>query len=310
MEFVRGIQNLLPHHRGCALTVGNYDGVHLGHQAMISVLKNRAAEMDLPSVVLAFEPSSKEFLDPLHAPPRLTRWREKFLHLAALGVDRFIGLRFDEQVRDMPPDDFVQRVLVDALSARYIVVGPDFRYGSAAAGSFETLRAVGQRHGFEVEQISAIDQNGSRISSTRVREYLALGDYAAAARMLGRPYRMIGRVMHGKKLGRTLGFPTANLQLKRMKSPVWGVLAVRVYGIEAQPLPAVASLGTRPTINGIEALLEVHVFDFDGNLYGRPLEVEFVQKLRDEEAFSSLDAMVQQMNVDASRARSALSRAS
>ena len=307
MEFVRGIENLLPHQRGCALTVGNYDGVHLGHQAMISVLKNRAAEMDLPSVVLAFEPSSKEFLDPLNAPPRLTRWREKFLHLAELGVDRFVSLRFDDKMREMSHEVFVQRVMVDALGARHIVVGPDFRYGSAAAGSFESLRAVGQKHAFEVEQISAVDQNGSRISSTRVREHLALGNFAAAADLLGRPYRMIGRVTHGKKLGRTLGFPTANVPLKRMKSPVWGVLAVRVYGVDAHPLPAVASLGTRPTVSGVEPLLEVHLFDFAGDLYGVPIEVEFVQKLRDEEKFPSLDAMVEQMNVDANRARAALS---
>jgi riboflavin kinase/FMN adenylyltransferase len=310
MEFVRGMQNLLPRHRGCALTVGNYDGVHLGHQAMISVLKSRAAQLKLPSVVLAFEPSSKEFLDPTNAPPRLTRWREKFLYLAELGVDRFVSLRFDEAMRVMRPEDFVQRTLVEALGARHIVVGPDFRYGSAAAGTYESLRAFGRERGFEVEQISAVAQDGSPISSTRVREHLALGSYDAAAALLGRPYRMIGRVTHGKKLGRELGFPTANLPLKRKKSPVWGVLAVRVYGIEAHPLPGVASLGTRPTVNGVEPLLEVHLFDFDGDLYGRPLEVEFVRKLRDEEKFSSLDAMVQQMKVDASRARAALATTS
>jgi riboflavin kinase/FMN adenylyltransferase len=310
MEFVRGMQNLLPRHRGCALTVGNYDGVHLGHQAMISVLKSRAAQLKLPSVVLAFEPSSKEFLDPTNAPPRLTRWREKFLYLAELGVDRFVSLRFDEAMRVMRPEDFVQRMMVDALGARHIVVGPDFRYGSAAAGTYESLRALGRELGFEVEQISAVAQDGSPISSTRVREHLAHGSYDAAAALLGRPYRMIGRVTHGRKLGRDLGFPTANLPLKRKKSPVWGVLAVRVYGIEAHPLPGVASLGTRPTVNGVEPLLEVHVFDFDGDLYGRPLEVEFVRKLRDEEKFSSLDAMVQQMKVDASRARAALARTS
>jgi len=310
MEFVRGMQNLLPRHRGCVLTVGNYDGVHLGHQAMISVLKDRAAQLSLPSVVLAFEPSSKEFLDPANAPPRLTRWREKFNHLAELGVDRFVSLRFDEHMRIMRHEDFLQRVMLDGLGARHIVVGPDFRFGSAARGSCESMRAVGRERGFEVEQISAIAQDGSRISSTRVREHLARGDYDAAAAMLGRPYRMIGRVTHGKKLGRELGFPTANLPLKRKKSPVWGVLAVQVYGIEAHPLPGIASLGTRPTVNGVEPLLEVHVFDFDGDLYGRPLEVEFVQKLRDEEKFSSLDAMVQQMKVDASRARAALARSS
>jgi riboflavin kinase/FMN adenylyltransferase len=310
MEFVRGLHNLSPRHRGCALTVGNYDGVHLGHQAMIRVVRARAAVLKVPAVVLAFEPSSKEFLDPTNAPPRLTRWREKFLHLAESGVDRFISLRFDEKMRDMKHEEFVQRVMVNALGVRHMVVGPDFRYGSAAAGSVDSMRDVGEIHGFEVEQISAVAHDLTRISSTRVREYLAAGQYDAAAEMLGRRYRMIGRVTHGKKLGRTLGFPTANLPLKRKKSPVWGVLAVRVYGISSQGLPAVASLGTRPTVNGVEPLLEVHVFDFNGDLYGRPLEVEFVQKLRDEEKFASLDAMVEQMKVDAIQARSALSRMS
>ena len=306
MEFVRGVHNLLPRHRGCALTVGNYDGVHLGHQAMIDVLKSRAAELGLPAVVLAFEPSSKEFLDPVNAPPRLTRWREKFLSLAANGVDRFVSLNFDERMRDMSPDDFVQHLIVDALGARHIVVGPDFRYGNHAAGTCENLRALGRQHGFEVEQIQGIVFDGARVSSTRVREELAQADYDGVAQLLGRRYRMMGRVTHGKKLGRELGFPTANLPLKRTKSPVWGVLAVRVHGIEKDPLPAVASLGTRPTVNGVEPLLEVHVFDFKGNLYGMPIEVEFVRKLRDEEKFPSLDAMVQQMNVDAAQARVAL----
>ncbi len=308
MEFVRGIHNLLPRHRGCALTVGNYDGVHLGHQAMIEVLKARAAALGVPAVVLAFEPSSKEFLDPVNAPPRLTRWREKFVSLAANGVDRFVSLHFDERVRDMAPDDFVQHLLIDALGARHIVVGPDFRYGSHAAGTYDSLRAMGRRHGIDVEQIQGIVCDGARVSSTRVREELAQADYDGAARLLGRRYHMMGRVAHGKKLGRELGFPTANLPLKRRKSPVWGVLAVRVHGIEGRALPAVASLGTRPTVNGVEPLLEVHVFDFAGDLYGLPIEVEFVQKLRDEEKFPTLDAMVAQMQVDAAQARAALAR--
>ena len=306
MEFVRGVHNLLPRHRGCALTVGNYDGVHRGHQAMIDVLKTRAAALELPAVVLAFEPSSKEFLDPANAPPRLTRWREKFLSLAANGVDRFVSFNFNERMRDMSPDDFVRHLIADALGARHVVVGPDFRYGNHAAGTFENLRALGRQFGFEVEQIQSIVIDGSRVSSTRVREELALSDYDGAAQLLGRRYRMMGRVTHGKKLGRELGFPTANLPLKRKKSPVWGVLAVWVHGIENEALPAVASLGTRPTVNGIEPLLEVHVFDFDGDLYGMQIEVEFVRKLRDEEKFPSLDAMVRQMDVDAAQARAAL----
>ena len=228
------------------------------------------------------------------------------MSLAANGVDRFVSLNFNERMRDMSPDDFVQHLLIDALGARHVVVGPDFRYGNHAAGTCENLRDLGRQHGFEVEQIQGIVCDGARVSSTRVREELAQADYDGAARLLGRRYRMMGRVTHGKKLGRELGFPTANLPLKRKKSPVWGVLAVRVHGIESQALPAVASLGTRPTVNGVEPLLEVHVFDFKGDLYGMPIEVEFVRKLRDEEKFPSLDAMVQQMNVDAAQARVAL----
>jgi riboflavin kinase / FMN adenylyltransferase len=306
MELVRGIHNLSASHRGCALTIGNYDGVHLGHRAMIEMVKARAGALGCPSAVLAFEPSSKEFLDPDDAPPRLTRWREKFVHLDEAGVDRFVTLRFDERMREMSPQAFVRELLVDALGVRHLVVGPDFRYGCRAAGTIETLREEARVHGFEVEQIDAIAHNGVRISSTRVREELARADYPGAARLLGWRYAMTGRVTHGQKLGRDLGFPTANLPLKRRKSPVWGVLAVKVHGIESYPLPAVASLGTRPTVNGVEPLLEVHVFDFAGDLYGRPLEVEFVQKLRDEEKFASLDALVAQMNVDAAQARAAL----
>ena len=306
MELVRGIHNLSAAPRGCVLTIGNYDGVHRGHRAMIEVVKARAAALGCPAAVLAFEPSSKEFLDPDAAPPRLTRWREKFVHLDRAGVDRFVTLRFDERMREMTPQAFVKELLVDGLGVRHLVVGPDFRYGCRAAGTVETLREAGRQYGFGVEQIGAISHEGRRISSTSVREELSRGDYPGAAELLGWNYGMTGRVTHGKKLGRDLGFPTANLPLKRRKSPVWGVLAVRVHGIEKRPLPAVASLGTRPTVNGVEPLLEVHVFDFSGDLYGRPLEVEFVQKLRDEEKFASLDALVAQMNLDAAQARAAL----
>ncbi len=306
MELVRGIHNLPLAQRGCALTIGNYDGVHLGHQAMIGVLRSRAAALGVPAAVLAFEPSSKEFLDPEDAPPRITRWREKFVRLARAGVDRFITLRFDEHMRAMTPEAFVRELLVDSLSVRHVVVGPDFRYGCRAAGTFASLVEAGRQHGFSVEQIDGVELDGERVSSTRVRTELAEADFPGAARLLGWRYAMTGRVTHGRKLGRELGFPTANLPLKRRKSPVGGILAVRVRGVGPGPMPAVASLGTRPTVNGVEPLLEVHLFDFDGDLYGQHLEVEFVQKLRDEVKFASLEALVDQMNVDAAQARDAL----
>jgi riboflavin kinase/FMN adenylyltransferase len=260
------------------------------------------------ATVLVFEPSSKEFIDPDGAPPRLTRWREKFLALAAQGVERLVTLRFDECMRAMTPQCFVDELIVERLGTRHMVVGDDFRYGSNAGGTIESLRAAGQTHGFGVEQMAPFVFDGVRVSSTAVRERLEIADYAGAARLLGRPYRMTGRVVHGRRLGRTLGFPTANLRLMRRKSPVWGILAVRTYGIDSRPLPGVASLGTRPTVNGTEPLLEVHVFDFSGDLYGRAIEVEFVAKLRDEVKFDSLDAMKAQMKIDGAQARDLLSK--
>jgi riboflavin kinase/FMN adenylyltransferase len=308
MELVRGLHNISRRHQGCVLTVGNYDGVHLGHQQMIGVLKARAAQFGCAATVLVFEPSSKEFIDPDGAPARLTRWREKFLALAAQGVERLVTLRFDERMRAMTPQAFVDELIVEKLGTRHMVVGDDFRYGSNAGGTIGTLRAAGQAHGFGVEQIAPFVLDGVRVSSTVVRERLELADYPGAARLLGRPYRMMGRVAPGRHLGRTLGFPTANLRLMRRKSPVWGISAVWTYGIGARRLPGVASLGTRPTVNGVEPLLEVHVFDFDGDLYGRAIEVEFVAKLRDEVKFDSLDAMTVQMQVDARQARDLLSK--
>jgi riboflavin kinase/FMN adenylyltransferase len=308
MELVRGLQNISRAARGCVLTVGNYDGVHLGHQQMIGVLKQRALELGAPATVLVFEPSSKEFIDPDSAPPRLTRWREKFAVLATLGVDRLVTLRFDEHMRAMTPESFVDELIVRGLGAQHVVVGDDFRYGTNAGGTIESLRAAGRVRGFGVEQMPPFEIEGVRVSSTAVRERLERADYFGAARLLGRRYRMTGRVAPGKRLGRTLGFPTANLRLMRRKSPMCGVLAVRVHGIEAQPLGGVASLGTRPTVNGSEPLLEVHVFDFSGDLYGRLIEVEFIAKLRDEVKFDSLDSMVVQMKIDAAVARELLSK--
>ena len=308
MELVRGLHNISRRHQGCVLTVGNYDGVHLGHQQMICAVKARAAELRSVATVLVFEPSSKEFIDPDGAPPRLTRWREKCLALAAHGVERLVTLRFDERMRAMTPQSFVDELIVERLGTRHMVVGDDFRYGSNAGGTIDSLRAAGRMHGFGVEQMAPFVFDGVRVSSTAVREHLELGDFPGAARLLGRPYRMLGRVVEGRRLGRTLGFPTANLRLMRSKPPVWGILAVWVHGIGSRPLPGVASLGTRPTVNGIEPLLEAHVFDFSGDLYGRHIEVEFVAKLRDEVKFDSLDAMTVQMKIDAARARDLLSK--
>src|SRR6202789_4582661 len=310
MELVRGLHNISRRHRGCVLTVGNYDGVHLGHQKMIGALKARATELRSAATVLVFEASSKEFIDPEGAPPRLTRWREKFLALAAQGVDRLVTLRFDDYIRAMTPECFVDELIVAALGTRHIVVGNDFRYGCNAGGTIDSLRAAGEAHGFGVDQIAPFVFDGVRVSSTAIRERLADSDFAGAKRLLGRPYRMLGRVVHGRELGRTRGFPTANLRLMRRRPPVRGIMAVHVFGIAPQPLIAVASLGTRPTVDGTDMLLEVHVFDFAADLYGRELEVEFIAKLRDEVKFDSLDALIVQMKVDAAQARDLLTKVS
>jgi riboflavin kinase / FMN adenylyltransferase len=217
-----------------------------------------------------------------------------------------VTLRFDEHIRAMSPQQFIQELIVDGLDAQHMVVGDDFRYGCKAAGDIDSLIRAGRVHGFEVEQIAPFIVDGVRVSSTAVRERLEQGHFQAAARLLGRPYRMLGRVVEGQRLGRTLGYPTANLRLGRRKPPLSGILAVRAYGIEARPMPGVASLGTRPTVGGVEPLLEVHLFDYAGDLYGRMIEVEFVAKLRDEVKFDSLDALMLQMHEDAARARALL----
>ncbi len=300
MDLVHGLHNLATtvrrsecrsDDRGCVLTVGNYDGVHLGHQHLIRILIRRAEQSRCAATVLVFEPSPKEFIDPAGAPSRLMRWREKCLALAAHGVDRLVTLRFDDAMRETSPQRFVDELLVVGLGARHIVVGDDFCYGARAEGTIHTLRAAGESRGFGVEQVPPVLVDGVRASSTVVRERLKNGDCAGAARLLGRRYRMIGRVSYGEERGRTLGFPTANLRLMRRRSPLSGILAVRVHGIEAEALCGIASLGTRPTVNGGQPLLEVHVFDFDGDLYGRAIEVEFIAKLRNEPKFNSLDSM-------------------
>jgi riboflavin kinase/FMN adenylyltransferase len=306
MEFVRGLHNLRPAHRGSVVTIGNFDGVHLGHQAILGRLVARAQEYRLPAVVLSFEPNPREFFDPANAPGRLMRLRDKLPALAAAGVDRLVLLHFNEELRAWSGREFIERVLYGALGARHVIIGSGFRYGRGRSGTVELLRDEGVLRGFGVDEVPPFEQDGERVSSTRVREALACGDLALAHRLLGRDYRMSGRVIDGRRLGRTLGYPTANVRLHRRKSPVHGVFAVRVAGLADGLLPGVASLGTRPTLGGGELLLEVHLFDFDGDLYGRYIGVDFVAKIRDEARFPDLDSLVTQMHDDASRARAVL----
>ncbi|HJS22182.1 MAG TPA: bifunctional riboflavin kinase/FAD synthetase [Steroidobacteraceae bacterium] len=307
MELVRGLYNLRAEHRGCAVTIGNFDGVHLGHRATLEQLREHARLIDMPATVLTFEPTPREFLSPARAPARLTRLREKLVLLQRERIGRCVVLRFDSHLQQVRAQQFIERLLVGKLGARRIVVGHDFRFGYRGEADIEVLRAAAPKHGFEVDIVEPLMLDGVRVSSTAVREALAGGDLAGAARLLGRPYSMQGRVVAGERLGHKLGFPTANLRLHRRVAPLGGIFAVRVRGVETRPLPGVASLGTRPTVNGTEPLLEAHIFDFAGDLYRRHLEVEFVEKLREERKFASLEAMVVQMHEDARRARQVLS---
>jgi riboflavin kinase / FMN adenylyltransferase len=306
MDLVRGLHNLRPRHRGCVATIGNYDGVHLGHQHVIAGVRARAAELGLPAVVVTFEPTPREYFEGPGAPSRLTRLREKLEALDLYGVDRVVVLRFDDGMRQMGAEEFIERLLVQGLGVRHLVVGHDFRFARRREGTTAMLREAGARHGYTVEEAEAFLVDGERVSSSLLREALNRGDLARARRLLGRPYRMAGRVRLGKRLGRQLGYPTANLALHRKVVPLWGIFAVRASGAGLVDHPAVASLGTRPTVDGTDPLLEVHLFDWDGTLYGRCLDVDFVERLRDEQKFESLEALVAQMHRDAAAARQVL----
>ena len=309
MKIVRGLTNARPSDRGCVLTIGNFDGMHLGHEEIVRHLAVRGREHGLPTALLTFEPNPREFFDPANAPARLMRLRDKAARLAELGVDRLILLKFDERLRSWDGVSFIERILVEALGVRHIVIGSAFRFGKGRSGTVDLLREEGRRLGFDVDEVSAIEVGGERVSSTRVRSALARGDLEVARRLLGRDYRMTGRVMEGRRLGRTLGYATANLRLHRRVSPVSGVFAVRVHGADDTALPGVASVGSRPTVGGGEILLEAHVFDWQGDLYGRYLGVDFVAKLREECRFPDIDALVARMHVDASEARRILGMA-
>lgn len=307
MQLVRGSHNLRPAHRGCVATIGNFDGVHLGHQAVFAAMRERARDMGLPSVVITFEPQPLEFFRPAEAPARLTRLREKLAAIADCGVDRVLLLEFGAHLAGQSAEDFVQDLLVERLDVRHLYVGDDFRFGKGRQGDFELLRRAGQANGFGVESLHSVIHLDERVSSTGIRQALAAGDLARAAHWLGRPYTICGRVGHGDKRGRTIGFPTLNVDLHRRVSPVRGVFAVRVGGIDERPLPGVANVGNRPTVDGGDrCLLEVHLFDFDRQVYGAHVEVEFVARIRDEQKFDSFDQLRQQIQSDAARAREIL----
>ncbi len=308
MQLIRGLHNLRPEHRGCVATIGNFDGVHLGHQAVLGQVAEKAAELRLPSTVISFEPLPLEYFLKERAPARLTRLREKFQTMRRYAIDRLLCLRFNDALAQTPAEAFIEGILVEGLGLRYLVVGDDFRFGKDRRGDFALLQAAGARHGFQVVNMHTFEIDAGRVSSTRVREALERGDMEEAEKYLGRPYRICGRVVHGDKRGRELGFPTANIKLGRQVSPVRGVFAVELFGLEREPLAGVANVGRRPTLGGQQSRLEVHLFDFDGDIYGRHVHVDLLHKIREEQRFDSLAQLRAQIEDDERSARAFFTR--
>ena len=292
-----------------ALTIGNFDGVHLGHQAMLARLTDAARNLGVAPCVMTFEPHPREFFAPDKAPTRLTSLREKLELLNAAGVERVQICRFNFDFAKTTPDDFISRILQRGLAARWILVGDDFRFGARRGGDFVMLRQAASRCGFEVHAITSVMVDGVRVSSTAVRDALAAGKMAVAERLLGRPYSISGRVVSGERLGRTLGCPTANVQMKHNRPPVSGIFAVLVHGVEGHALPGVASLGVRPTVaHNARPGLEVHILDFERDIYGSHLKVEFLHKFRDEEKYADVETLKRQIAIDVENTRVFFSR--
>ena len=303
MEMVRGLHNIRPEHRGCAATIGSFDGIHLGHQAVLAQLVAQGRERRLPITLITFEPQPREYFMPEEAPPRLTRFREKLEVLQHCGIERVVCLRFNAYLASLTADEFIQRIMLDGLAVKYLVVGDDFRFGKGRIGDYALLEQAGKTHGFPVVTMPTFNIGNHRVSSTRIRVALNKGDFNSAEALLGRPYWMSGRVAHGDKRGRTIGFPTANIFMHRNAVPVDGVFAVEMCGIDDRPIAGVANVGTRPTVDGSRALLEVHLFDFDRDIYGRHVQVSFLKKLRPERKFDSFELLKQQIELDAEQAR-------
>lgn len=306
MELIRNINGSLSPSRGCVVTIGNFDGVHLGHQSVIRQLGVYAQAHGLDSVVITFEPLPLEFFSPTSAPARLTGFREKIEFLQGLSVDKVVCLRFNATLASLSAEAFIEQVLVQGLAVRALIVGDDFRFGKNREGNTELLRQAGISHGFELIPAETYHYNGVRVSSSLVRGHLAIGDFDHASALLGRRYCMSGKVIHGDKRGKTLGFPTANLACNRVNSPLAGVYVVRVHGLEGGSYDGVANIGTRPVFAGEHMLLETYILDFDQDIYGRRITLEFLRHLRDERDFSSVEELCRQMEKDVQKARTFL----
>ena len=298
MEIVRGSHNLKRNNKGCVVTIGNFDGVHLGHKMLLDRLFLKAREYRVPSLLVTFEPQPREFFAGEKVPARLSRFREKVTILAQTELNQLICLPFNEKTQSAPANWFTEDFLSRALNTRYLLVGDDFRFGRGRVGDFELLEKSGLEKGFEVERAQTLEFEGERISSSRVRETLANGDFELAEALMGRPYSIMGRVVYGRQLGRQLGVPTANIRLQRYRSALEGVYSVSVDGLDIGPRNGIANIGIRPTVGGKEPLLEVHLFDFSGDIYGHLLSVTFHQKTRDEKQFASIEFLKTQIEKD------------
>jgi riboflavin kinase / FMN adenylyltransferase len=304
MEFIRTlpIQSELQH----AVTIGNFDGVHLGHQTVIQQLKYQAKILNIPATVIIFEPQPAEFFAPQQAPARLTKLREKLLAFQQYGVDKVVCLRFGDNLAKLEAKAFIQKILLNGLNIKYLVVGDDFHFGYQRRGNYQLLQNAAVKYDFRIEQQHNINFAGQRISSTRIRQALALGEFALVQELLGRAYSISGRVIYGQQRGRTIDFPTANIALRRHNCPLQGVFAVKIHGLQTYALGGVANLGQRPTVNGQNILLEVHIFDFNQYIYGQHIEVEFIAKIRPERKFASFVQLQQQIQLDAAQAKALL----
>jgi riboflavin kinase/FMN adenylyltransferase len=292
MELIRGLHNLQPRHRGCVGTIGAFDGVHLGHQELMTRLVAKGKELALPTVVICFEPLPREYFAPAEAPARLMSFKEKFIALRKLGIDRVLRIRFDERFRSMTAEDFIQHVFVDGLGVKYIVVGDDLRFGQDRKGDTKILRAAGQMQGFDVVDTASVLEDSQRISSTRIRK------------LLGQPYSISGKVVYGRQVGRTIGIPTANMELHRFRAALSGVYAVEVSGFNGDTYHGMANVGTRPTIGDrVKAILEVHLLDYSGNLYGKTIDVVFRHRIRDEMKFDSIEELKTTIHADIEKGR-------
>ncbi|MFZ6814371.1 bifunctional riboflavin kinase/FAD synthetase [Undibacterium sp. Rencai35W] len=308
MKVFRGLPNAASR-APCALAIGNFDGVHLGHQVLLSHLRAAATRLKVDAAVMTFEPHPRAFFAQLSgdlskAPTRIANLRDNMASLDAAGIDRVIVEHFNAHFASLSPQDFIEKILVQGLHVKWLMVGEDFRYGARRAGDIDMLIEAGKLHGFEVVTLPAVQHKGERISSSAVRAALAAGNFAESTHLLGRPYRISGHVVHGQKLGRTIGFPTLNVRIAHHRPALQGIFIVQVHGLSEQALPAVASLGVRPTVDDSgRVLLETHVFDYSGNAYGKVVQIEFLQKLRDEEKYIDLPTLTEAIERDAEQAR-------